>query len=366
MSVKTLKPIAPQPGRPLYITARDAVREAIDVGIFTPGEQMPSTKELSSQLSVSLVTAHRALQELVTTGVLSRSQGRGTFVHERYLERKKTMSDTRVGLIFHAESSLADYYHSQILEGVRQASQHLAVDLIMLRFGEDIRGECNGYLFVNPLGDEADQLATVAKPKQPIMAIGAKVHNKRVSCVDVDNVDLARQAVAHLISLGHTQIAYVGGADEISNSLDRWNGFLAACAEPLEWNEAGRGGHLAALIAEEVARAPRLPFGVPALRDARLRRLAEALSSDPASDFSLEQWAQRCGASARTLARLFRAETGMGFARWRQALRLTEAAALLAQGASPAQAAASVGYASAPAFGAAFRAAFGITPGEAR
>ncbi|WP_431305025.1 helix-turn-helix domain-containing protein [Sediminicoccus sp. BL-A-41-H5] len=141
---------------------------------------------------------------------------------------------------------------------------------------------------------------------------------------------------------------------------------LAACAEPLEWDEAGRGGHLAALIAEEVARAPRLPFGVPALRDARLRRLAEALAAEPASDLSLEEWAARCGASARTLARLFQAETGMGFARWRQALRLTEAAALLAQGATPAQAAAAVGYASAPAFGAAFRAAFGITPGEAR
>jgi len=141
---------------------------------------------------------------------------------------------------------------------------------------------------------------------------------------------------------------------------------LAACAEPLEWDEAGRGGHLAALIAEEVARAPRLPFGVPALRDPRLRRLAEALAASPASDLSLEEWAARCGASGRTLARLFQAETGMGFARWRQILRLTEAAALLAQGATPARAAASVGYASAPTFGAAFRAAFGITPGEAR
>ncbi|MDB5413792.1 MAG: AraC family transcriptional regulator [Rubritepida sp.] len=141
---------------------------------------------------------------------------------------------------------------------------------------------------------------------------------------------------------------------------------LAACAEPLEWDEAGRGGHLAALIAEEVARAPRLPFGVPALRDARLRRLAEALMASPASDLTLDDWAVRCGASARTLARLFQAETGMGFARWRQALRLTEAAALLAQGATPARAAATVGYASAPAFGAAFRAAFGVTPGEAR
>lgn len=141
---------------------------------------------------------------------------------------------------------------------------------------------------------------------------------------------------------------------------------LAACAEPLEWDVQGRGGHLAALIAEEVARAPQLPFGLPAPRDARLRRLADALAADPGLDLTLEDWALRCGASARTLARLFQAETGMGFARWRQALRLTEAAALLAGGATPARAAAAVGYASAPAFGAAFRAAFGLTPGEAR
>jgi transcriptional regulator GlxA family with amidase domain len=100
--------------------------------------------------------------------------------------------------------------------------------------------------------------------------------------------------------------------------------------------------------------------------DARLRRLAAALERDPASPLTLENWASECGACTRTLARLFRAETGMGFARWRQALRLAEAAALLAQGATPMQAAAAVGYASSPAFGAAFRAAFGITPGAAR
>ena len=43
--------------------------------------------------------------------------------------------------------------------------------------------------------------------------------------------------------------------------------------------------------------------------------------------------------------------------------RLTLAAALLAAGSTPARAAAAVGYASAPAFGAAYRAAFGATPG---
>jgi AraC-like DNA-binding protein len=141
---------------------------------------------------------------------------------------------------------------------------------------------------------------------------------------------------------------------------------LAACAEPLEWDEAGRGGHLAALILDEIARARRLPFGVPEPRDARLMRVAAALRADPASPRRLEDWAAEAGASVRTLERLFVAETGMGFSRWRQRLRLSEAAARLARGETPARAAAAVGYASAPAFGAAFRAAFGITPGGAR
>ncbi|WP_198369038.1 AraC family transcriptional regulator [Roseomonas rosulenta] len=141
---------------------------------------------------------------------------------------------------------------------------------------------------------------------------------------------------------------------------------LAACAEPLEWDEKGRGGHLAALILEEIARAPTLPLAVPQPRDARLQRLVAALAERPDSALTLEAWAERTGASPRTLRRLFRAETGMGFARWRQALRLAEAAALLANGMTPAQVAAAVGYASAPAFGAAYRAAFGSTPGAVR
>ncbi|MBP0444601.1 helix-turn-helix domain-containing protein [Roseomonas sp. SSH11] len=141
---------------------------------------------------------------------------------------------------------------------------------------------------------------------------------------------------------------------------------LAACDEPLEWDEHGRGGHLAALMLDEIRRAPSLPFGVPEPREPRLARLAAALRADPACPLSLEEWAERIGASPRSLSRLFRAETGLSFGAWRQQLRLAEAAALLAQGMPPARAGAAVGYASAPAFGAAFRAAFGVTPAEAR
>ncbi|HEY4254640.1 MAG TPA: helix-turn-helix transcriptional regulator, partial [Roseomonas sp.] len=95
---------------------------------------------------------------------------------------------------------------------------------------------------------------------------------------------------------------------------------LAACAEPMEWDEAGRGGQLAALILSELARAEALPLAVPEPRDPRLMRLTAALRADPARRLTLDDWAVDCGASQRTLRRLFAAETGMGFSQWRQAL----------------------------------------------
>jgi AraC-like DNA-binding protein len=56
----------------------------------------------------------------------------------------------------------------------------------------------------------------------------------------------------------------------------------------------------------------------------------------------------------------------MTFQQWRRQVRLTEGLARLAQGETPPRAAAAVGYASSPAFGAAYRAAFGTTPGRTR
>jgi AraC-like DNA-binding protein len=141
---------------------------------------------------------------------------------------------------------------------------------------------------------------------------------------------------------------------------------LAACEEPVMWDEEGPVRHVVALSIHEIGRAATQSISVPACHDARLQRVADALLCDPADPRGLESFAEMAGASSRTLARLFRRDTGMSFQAWRRQLRLTEARASLAQGATPARAAAAVGYASGPAFGAAFRAVFGITPGRVR
>jgi len=141
---------------------------------------------------------------------------------------------------------------------------------------------------------------------------------------------------------------------------------LAACSEPFRWKPQGRGRHLTALALGEIGCAMALPLGLPMPRDARLQRVASVILDRPGGARSLEDFAIAAGASSRTLARLFRSETGITFRQWRQQARMVEALSTLSAGASPTQAARFAGYGSLPAFGAAFQATFDITPGQAR
>ncbi|HTZ77750.1 MAG TPA: helix-turn-helix transcriptional regulator [Stellaceae bacterium] len=137
---------------------------------------------------------------------------------------------------------------------------------------------------------------------------------------------------------------------------------LRAVEEPIEYDESGSAGLVMQLILRELAQAATVPLSIPLPSDKRLMALCRALLDDPAAMETLDDWAERVGASARTLARLFQRETGMGFTQWRQQVRLAEAVSRLAQGEPVALVSEQLGYASASAFTAMFRRALGATP----
>jgi AraC-like DNA-binding protein len=76
----------------------------------------------------------------------------------------------------------------------------------------------------------------------------------------------------------------------------------------------------------------------------------------------LSELALDSGASGRTVARLFRRETGLTYIEWRNSLRLLEAIDQLGQGRAVTQVALDLGYQSASAFIAMFRREMGVSP----
>ena len=77
-----------------------------------------------------------------------------------------------------------------------------------------------------------------------------------------------------------------------------------------------------------------IPLGAPRPTDDRASRIADSLMADPADTRTLAEHGATVGASARTLARVFTAETGLGFGQWRTQVRLAASLPLLADGTS--------------------------------
>jgi AraC-like DNA-binding protein len=117
-----------------------------------------------------------------------------------------------------------------------------------------------------------------------------------------------------------------------------------------------------AVLLDELRPVPVTSVFAPLPRDPRARTVAEALRADPADARTLTDWGAQVGASSRTLARLFVAETGLAFGQWRERARMQAAMPHLAAGLPIESVARRVGYATASSFTAAFHRLVGVTP----
>ena len=139
---------------------------------------------------------------------------------------------------------------------------------------------------------------------------------------------------------------------------------LTAAEAPQLYDVSGRDSRVMDLILDEVRSLPVEPLHLPEPTDSRLRQITAALRENPADTRTLEAWGRVAGASPRTLARLFSAETGMTFRQWQQQARLLGGLMRLAKGEPVTAVALDVGYENPSAFISMFRRTLGVTPGR--
>jgi GntR family transcriptional regulator len=81
--VHIMQNLAETSSLPLYQQLQRALREAIDTRLFGPDEALPAERQLATDLSISRITVRKAIDGLVSEGLLVRRPGSGNFINTR-------------------------------------------------------------------------------------------------------------------------------------------------------------------------------------------------------------------------------------------------------------------------------------------
>ncbi|MTJ81512.1 MAG: helix-turn-helix transcriptional regulator [Telmatospirillum sp.] len=139
---------------------------------------------------------------------------------------------------------------------------------------------------------------------------------------------------------------------------------LLVTADSLEpdYDPEGRDGLVMTLLLWELRRAPVVPLSVPFPSTAALAERCRAFLERPDPHATIDQWSADLGLGRKTFTRLFRKETGMSFAQWRQQACLLVALPRLANGDPVTTIALDLGYDSPASFATMFKRLLGIPP----
>jgi GntR family transcriptional regulator len=69
-------------GVPIYVQIVEQVRQRVSTGELRPGDQLPTVRQMASDLRVNFNTVARAYRLLDEAGLISTQQGRGTYIWE--------------------------------------------------------------------------------------------------------------------------------------------------------------------------------------------------------------------------------------------------------------------------------------------
>ncbi|MBD3869002.1 MAG: GntR family transcriptional regulator [Acidobacteria bacterium] len=122
-----MKPVIDnQSGVPFYRQIIEQVKYAISRGELSPGDRLPTVRQLAVDLSINPNTVVRAYRQLEIEGVLETQQGSGTFVGTKVpeidqLERQRMLDQILTDMI--ARASSYGFTPTDLLDGLRQLKE---------------------------------------------------------------------------------------------------------------------------------------------------------------------------------------------------------------------------------------------------
>ena len=118
--------IDPKSGVPFYRQIIERVKYGIARGALSPGDQLPTVRQLAADLAVNPNTVIRAYREMEIERVLDTQQGSGTFVSNHRpeideLERQRMLDQILTELLARAQGF--GFTLDEVLNGLRQLKE---------------------------------------------------------------------------------------------------------------------------------------------------------------------------------------------------------------------------------------------------
>jgi DNA-binding LacI/PurR family transcriptional regulator len=306
----------------LYAQVEALIREEIEREGLKPGARLPTEAELCERFAVSRSTIRQALNRLEVSGVITRTRGKGTFVHQLVTPNsaENTAANNRkehspytshkvLGLVFCARS---DTLQMNILLGAERAAKSRGYALMFGYSGENRDTEAqeverllqigvNG-LLVMPVSNlpTTSGVQMIIDHKTPFVLVDRYLSDLDTSYVVSDGFDGMYRVTEHLLTLGYESFEFItAGLEELSTTSvnERYQGYCKAL------EDYGRAAEIKPLVPlqvedkEEVGAflnrrqsTARMPLAIVAVHDAiaiNFMRSAAGLGLTPPADFAI-------------------------------------------------------------------------------
>ena len=203
----------------------------------------PGIKDVAARAGVSVGTVSNVLNRPDHVGAATRERVEAAITELGFV-RNESARQLRAGrsrTVAYVLLDAGNPFFTDVARGVEEAAREAGLALFLCNSDQDAKRE-DDYLdllleqrvrgvLVTPVDPDGDRLAALPGRGVPVVLLDRAQHGGFDGCsVSVDDVEGGELAVAHLLELGHTRIAFVGGPLGIVQVRERLEGARRALA----------------------------------------------------------------------------------------------------------------------------------------
>jgi DNA-binding LacI/PurR family transcriptional regulator len=224
-STSTIRTKQLDPTIPKYQLVEDHIKQQIKQREIV--DKLPGERVLAAQLGYSYMTIRKAIENLVTEGILYKIPTKGTYVSDGKKPKAKTKT---IGYFLDSsiEAGLTSPYYSMIFNALeKEAARN---DYTLAYFSDSESAKLNKTLkkldgVIASCFYRIEDYIQRIKDEVPVVVIDNSASDKSIPSVIIDNFSALADTIDYLCALGHKQIGFMTGLDDSDVGKNRFEGY---------------------------------------------------------------------------------------------------------------------------------------------